>query len=133
MTPILALTRTAHREAAALAASAGDRYLTHQIARQLGHDPKWALSPSREAKYVQARAEVAQVLRELGWSYPRIGRAIGRGHSDVMFLLGASKRGRERLARATPAHVPPSNVPPHSHRARRRREVEGLGMARGMQ
>jgi chromosomal replication initiation ATPase DnaA len=96
---LLALTRTAHREAAALATSHSDRYLTHQVARQLGHDPLVVLSPNREAKYVQARAEVAQVLRELGWSYPRIGKAIGRGHSDVMFLLGASKRGRERLAR----------------------------------
>ena len=95
MTPLLALTRAAQRNAA----SHSDRYLTHQVARQLGHDPKWCLSPSREAKYVQARAEVAQVLRELGWSYPRIGKAIGRGHSDVMFLLGASKRGRERQAR----------------------------------
>ena len=95
MTPLLALTRAAQRTAA----SHSDRYLTHQIARQLGHDPLVVLSPNREAKYVQARTEVAQVLRELGWSYPRIGRAIGRRHDVVMFLLGASKRGRERQAR----------------------------------
>ena len=95
MTPLLALTRAAQRTAA----SHSDRYLTHQVARQLGHDPGVVLSPSRARPDVQARAEVAQVLRELGWSYPRVGRAIGRGHSDVMFLLGASKRGRERQAR----------------------------------
>ena len=95
MTPLtrfardLALSREAH----------SDRYLTHQVARQLGHDPTWALGPSREAKYVQARTEVAQVLRELGWSYPRVGRAIGRDHAAVMYLLGTSKRGRARLAR----------------------------------
>lgn len=99
MTPLLALTHRAHREAAALQASHSDRYLTHQVARQLGHDPLVVLSPSREAKYVQARTEVAQVLRELGWSYPRIGKAIGRRHDVVMFLLGTSKRGRERQAR----------------------------------
>ena len=99
MTPLLALTHRAHREAAALAASHSDRYLTHQVARQLGHDPTVVLSPSRHANAVQARAEVAQVLRELGWSYPRVGRAIGRNHSEVMYLLGASKRGRERQAR----------------------------------
>ena len=96
---LLALTRTTYRAKASALDSASDRYLTHQIARQLGHDPKWCLGPSREAKYVQARAEVAQVLRELGWSYPRVGRAIGRDHAAVMYLLGAGKRGRERQER----------------------------------
>ena len=99
MTPLLAVTRAAQHTREAHS----DRYLTHQIARQLGFDPLVVLSPSRMPNAVQARAEVAQVLRELGWSYPRIGRAIGRRHDVVMFLLGASKRGRARLARATPA------------------------------
>ena len=99
MTPLLALTQRAHREAAALAASHSDRYLTHQVARQLGHDPGVVLSPSRIPNAVQARTEVAQVLHELGWSYPRVGRAIGRHHANVMYLLGAGKRGRERQER----------------------------------
>ena len=88
MPPLLALTRAAQRTAA----SHSDRYLTHQIARQLGFDPLVVLSPNREAKYVQARAEVAQVLRELGWSYPRIGKAIGRSHATVMYLIACRKR-----------------------------------------
>ena len=92
MTPILALSPRAHREAAALAASHSDRYLTHQIARQLGLDPLVVLSPNRMPNAVQARAEVAQVLRELGWSYPRIGKAIGRSHATVMYLIACRKR-----------------------------------------
>ena len=95
MTPLLALSRSAQR----IAASHSDRYLPHQVARQLGHDPGVVLSHSRAANAVQARTEVAQVLRELGWSYPRVGRAIGRDHAAVMYLLGTSKRGRERHAR----------------------------------
>ena len=129
MTPLLALTRSDLRTREAHS----DRYLTHQIARQLGHDPLVVLTPSRVPNAVQARAEVAQVLRELGWSYPRIGKAIGRGHSDVMFLLGTSKRGRERLARATQSHVPPSNVPPGHTTQGGIGKSGGLGMARGMQ
>ena len=31
---------------------------------------------------------------------------------QLELALGTSKRGRERLARATQSHVPPSNVPP---------------------
>ena len=98
LTPLHIL-HTRAKAQALLQATASDRYLTHQIARKLGHDPEVVLTPSRVPNAVQARAEVAQVLRELGWSYPRVGRAIGRDHAAVMYLLGTSKRGRERLAR----------------------------------
>ena len=79
--------------------SSGDRYTAYQVARKLGHDPGWVFSPSRHRKHVQARRDVARALRECGWSYPRIGNAIGRNHASVLILLGAGKRGRAREER----------------------------------
>ena len=39
---------------------------------------------SRLGPVVAARQDVFLALREAGWSFPRIGRAMGRDHSTVM-------------------------------------------------
>ena len=39
---------------------------------------------SRLGHVVAARQDVFLALREAGWSFPRIGRAMGRDHSTVM-------------------------------------------------
>ena len=39
---------------------------------------------SRLGAVVAARQDVFLALRESGWSFPRIGRAMGRDHSTVM-------------------------------------------------
>lgn len=53
---------------------------------------------SRAAAMVRLRDRVCLALRAEGWSYPRIGRALGRDHSTV---LAACRRAE---ARGTGAH-----------------------------
>jgi len=44
------------------------------------------IGEGRSRKFVEARAVVVVVLRERGWSYPRIGKLIGgRDHSTVIW------------------------------------------------
>jgi len=43
------------------------------------------IGDGRSRRYVEARAIVIQVLRERGWSYPRIGKLLGgRDHSTII-------------------------------------------------
>lgn len=49
------------------------------------------LSPSRYRHIVAARREVCTRLRAQGWSYPAIGRALGRDHATVMYLVKGMK------------------------------------------
>ena len=45
------------------------------------------LSASRDKRVVYHRRALAHALRGLGWSLPRIGRALGRHHTSVLSLL----------------------------------------------
>lgn len=56
-------------------------------------------SYNRDAPIVECRRKVAALLRDRGWSYPRIGRFLGRDHSSVISLLDAS-RGQRKYAKA---------------------------------
>lgn len=42
---------------------------------------------NRQPRVVVARRELCEVLRHLGWTLPRIGRAVGRHHTSVLHLL----------------------------------------------
>lgn len=55
-------------------------------------------SHNRDKGIVQCRREIATLLRARGWSYPRIGRFIGRDHSSVIHLLEPS-RGKAKYAK----------------------------------
>lgn len=44
------------------------------------------LAPNRRAHVVQARRAWAKALRERGWSYPTIARAMQRDHTTVIHL-----------------------------------------------
>lgn len=73
--------------------TASDRQTVNRIAGSLGVDPDALRGPRRHQEYVQARRVVARDLRGLGWSYPRIGRALGnRDHTTIMYLLDAIKK-----------------------------------------
>jgi chromosomal replication initiation ATPase DnaA len=82
-------------------AEAPDRTETdddHDIARELAARlgaPDAILGPSRQPHLVEARAEVFRELRALGWSYPRIGRAVGRDHTTIHAAVnGKPTRGK---------------------------------------
>ena len=50
------------------------------------------ISQRRWPELVDARREVALRLREQGWSYPRIGRALRRDHSTIYVLVNGKAR-----------------------------------------
>jgi chromosomal replication initiation ATPase DnaA len=57
------------------------------------------LGAGRFAELVAARRDIARTLRERGWSYPKIGRAIGgRDHATAMNLCGALRSHEAREA-----------------------------------
>lgn len=58
---------------------------------------------SRRAELVTARTEVMRRMRALGWSYPRIGKELGRDHQVVMWALGATEKMRAKRAAACEA------------------------------
>lgn len=57
--------------------------------------PKDILGRCRRAPLSHSRQAIMLVLRERGWSLPRIGRELGRDHSTVCTGLVAA-RGRMR-------------------------------------
>ena len=60
--------------------------------RDFDLEPCDVRGPSHEAVCVEARRRVARQLRADGWSYPRIGRALGgRHHTTIMNLLRGAK------------------------------------------
>lgn len=46
------------------------------------------LSPRRDHRARQARWQIMWALRERGWSTPRIGAAVNRHHTTVLYALG---------------------------------------------
>lgn len=59
--------------------------------------PSAIMSKDRTARISNARDDVFLALRNHGWSYPRIGRSMGRDHTSVM---AGVKRARARRAEA---------------------------------
>lgn len=58
-------------------------------------------APGRSTQLVaDARRALMSALRDLGWSYERIGSFVGRHHSTVMWSLGALTKPSHRKARA---------------------------------
>lgn len=53
------------------------------------------LGPRRHAPLVEARADVARRLRDAGWSFPKIGRALNRHHTTIMHLVNDRPTGAE--------------------------------------
>ncbi len=68
-----------------------DRVVAEQlgalIAYRLGLVDIAIFTENKEPTVVAARRQLCRVLRELGWSLPRIGRTIDRHHTSVMSLL----------------------------------------------
>ncbi len=62
------------------------RELLAEVCLRYGVSPHLVLSDCRTARCVQVRADMVHLLRERGWSFCRIGRALGRDHSSIMHL-----------------------------------------------
>ena len=62
--------------------------VVESVARDFGIDPIEMTGKSRRKRLVHARSVVAMLLKQRGWSYPRIARAIGRGdHSTALYAV----------------------------------------------
>jgi len=61
------------------------------VAREMDLSPRRIVGPERWTEYMAARREVARRLREAGWSYPRIGRALRRNQATIFGLLHPRK------------------------------------------
>jgi chromosomal replication initiation ATPase DnaA len=66
--------------------------LAFDVSRALGVVPEVVFAENRDRRSTMARAEVARRLRDLGWSYPRIGAVLGRHHTSVMYLVKETAR-----------------------------------------
>jgi len=63
------------------------RRLLKLVAEDMGLSADEVIGRLRFGELVAARAVIARILRERGWSYPRIGAALGgRDHSTVINL-----------------------------------------------
>lgn len=63
----------------------GAAFLVDSVGEDFQLSPKSMRGPSRFKCMFHARSVVVKLLREQGWSYPRIGRALGgRDHSTVI-------------------------------------------------
>jgi len=75
-----------------------ERKTLRSVLRETGYvyriDPAFILL-GRSSAVMGARKAVYAALRQLGWSYPAIGRAVGRDHSTVIQVLQGSKRTRK--------------------------------------
>lgn len=58
------------------------------------------LHDGKGKRLINARREVAQDLRDRGWSYPDIGRVLKRHHTTVMNLLKKPARAAEETRHA---------------------------------
>jgi chromosomal replication initiation ATPase DnaA len=54
------------------------------------------VSPKRSKHIVEARFALYAALRMRGWSYPRIGRFLGRDHATVMYGVQRAEYIMER-------------------------------------
>lgn len=62
------------------------------VAAKHGLTAEDILGRSRKLLVVEARRDVCLRLREQGWSYPAIGRAVNRDHATIMSLLARPAR-----------------------------------------
>lgn len=61
-----------------------------------GNTPRWMLRSGNKAKYVvKDRAAVSIVLREMGMSWPMIGRELNRDHASPMRLAEKYKDDKD--------------------------------------
>jgi hypothetical protein len=65
-----------------------------EVSSRLGLLPRDVLSDRRDADLVNARREIARLLRARGLSWSAIGRLLGRHHRSVMNLLHPRAQGR---------------------------------------
>jgi hypothetical protein len=69
--------------------------LIRRVARHAGVSEADIVGPERFPSIVRARVVLALAARELGYSFPEIGRAIGKSSSSVVCM---SRRGRQVAA-----------------------------------
>lgn len=72
------------------------REIIRAVALEHGLQPRDLLGRDRFGHFIAARREAMVRLREAGFSYPQIGRFLGRDHSTIVFHVNKAKAGNHR-------------------------------------
>jgi hypothetical protein len=92
--------------------------LIDRVADDFGYSHGEVIGDGREARMIDARSVIVRILRERGWSFPQIGRAIGgRDHSTIINMWVK----RDIYARRN------ADVLESFNRHRRKKASEGVG------
>lgn len=70
------------------------REIIRAVALEHGLQPRDLLGRDRFGHFIAARREAMVRLREAGFSYPQIGRFLGRDHSTIVFHVNKANRAR---------------------------------------
>lgn len=75
--------------------------LVREVCAQVGLEPGRIYAPGPGPRVVSEARQLVMYLaaRRLGWSSPRIGRALGRDHTTVLHGIAAEARRRGEDAR----------------------------------
>lgn len=76
-----------HRELAAKELRARLKYLLAYVEKATSVTDVQVYSPRRSKKLVNVRWILCRILRDYGYSFPEIGRAMNRHHSAILMLL----------------------------------------------
>lgn len=68
-----------------------------ELCLRYGVSPTEVLSDCRKRKLLPVRVEMIHLLRERGWSFPKIGKVLGRDHSSVLHLYHTYNVGKPQL------------------------------------
>lgn len=55
-------------------------------------NPDLIRSARRSAHLMEARTEIAKIMREVGYTYAAIGHAMNKDHSSIMYLTNIKRR-----------------------------------------
>lgn len=70
------------------------RDIARSICLQKGKSVASVLGPSRKPEDCRIREIICYIAREKGFSYPQIGRAIGRHHTSVLHAVANERKRR---------------------------------------
>jgi chromosomal replication initiation ATPase DnaA len=86
---------------------AGHGALVRSVSEHYGiRHPETLLGRSRHARIAFARHHLAWELKELGYSFPEVGRALGRDHTTIMASCRTFERACGIVSAVAPAAAP---------------------------
>lgn len=70
------------------------RDLAQQVCKMKRHDMRAVMGPSQRAEDCRVRDLICYLAREQGFSYPQIGRVLGRHHTTIIHAVANERKRR---------------------------------------